>query len=106
MELLEQAGNVTAQVMGKPTRPFFEYSLTSMAGEGIAQQEWSNIAVIGDDTRNDLGDGAIDLNLRRILVKTGKFQEGDESKGLPPDAIFDSFAAFVDALLLARSDTG
>ncbi|KAJ3570407.1 hypothetical protein NP233_g4423 [Leucocoprinus birnbaumii] len=63
------------------------------------------VAVIGDDVEADLSDGAVQMGLWRILVKTGKYRSGDESRpGMtPPDEVFDSFAAFVDSLLATQS---
>lgn len=76
---LESAANVTAQILGKPTRRFFETTLESLTSDGIEREMWVNshpghsdaasrsIVIIGDDINNDLGEGAIELNLRRVL---------------------------------------
>jgi len=39
-----------------------------------------------------------------FAVKTGKYRSGDETRPgvVPPDEIFDSFAGFIDSLLLDR----
>ncbi|CAE6347325.1 unnamed protein product [Rhizoctonia solani] len=111
---LETAANVKAHILGKPTRQFFETTLESLSRDGIEKEVWMNahpghsdspsrcIVIIGDDINNDLGEGAVELNLRRVLVRTGKYRKGDEDKGRPADPrpeTFDSFAHFVDALL-------
>jgi len=111
---LESATNVQAHIVGKPTRKFFETTIESLAGEGIERETWVNshpgysdstsrsIVIIGDDVTNDLGEGAVELNLRRVLVRTGKYRKGDEDRGGADDPrpeTFDSFAHFVDSLL-------
>ncbi|KAG8752832.1 hypothetical protein FRC12_011777 [Ceratobasidium sp. 428] len=111
---LESAANVKAHILGKPTRKFFETTIESLASEGIERDMWVNthpghgdsasrsIAIVGDDINNDLGEGAVELNLRRVLVRTGKYRKGDEDRGNEDDPrpeTFDSFAQFVDTLL-------
>lgn len=104
---LEEAAQTRALVVGKPTKLFFETviksfgnEITGSVGEGNNDIH-GHIAVIGDDVSADLGEGAIDLGLWRVLVKTGKYRQGDEKRrGIQsPDEICDSFANFVDRLL-------
>jgi len=103
---LENASGVKAEVVGKPTRGFFETVIGSLGlavelelGSGCSGI--GKIAVIGDDVEADLGEGAVELGLWRVLVKTGKFRPGDEKRlGLqPPEEVHDSFASFVDSFL-------
>ncbi|KAF9237018.1 HAD-like domain-containing protein [Melanogaster broomeanus] len=96
---LENASGKTAQVVGKPTRLFFETVMRDFRGDELGPDDV--VAVIGDDVHADLGEGAIDLNLWRVLVKTGKYRSGDETRGdaQPPDEVCESFADFVDLLL-------
>jgi ribonucleotide monophosphatase NagD (HAD superfamily) len=102
---LETAARIDAkrtQVCGKPTAEFFQGCLREMRGAEPLEGE-RNI-VIGDDVDADLGDGAVALGLERVLVKTGKYRDGDEKRGAkPPDALHDSFAAWVDSLLSQES---
>lgn len=35
----------------------------------------------------------------RLTVQTGKYRAGDESQGVEPDGVWDTFAALVDELL-------
>ncbi|KAJ1670861.1 hypothetical protein EV182_007962 [Spiromyces aspiralis] len=59
-----------------------------------------SVAMIGDDVRADLGDGAEELGLKRILVRTGKYRHGDEDKASSPlDGVFDTFSDAVDAIV-------
>jgi ribonucleotide monophosphatase NagD (HAD superfamily) len=62
--------------------------------------ENSEIAIVGDDINNDLGAGALELGLQRVLVRTGKYRPGaEDGMDVPPDAIYDTFADFVDGLV-------
>lgn len=80
-----------ATVMGKPTQAFFESALMTWRnyGQKIAIDNDDDeseplspdqVAMIGDDVFADL-QGAADAGIGiRILVQTGKYQEGDENK--------------------------
>ncbi|KIK96999.1 hypothetical protein PAXRUDRAFT_825391 [Paxillus rubicundulus Ve08.2h10] len=97
---LETASGTRAQVVGKPTRTFFETVLGDLARDGLGPDD--GVAVIGDDVDADLGEGALDLELWRVLVKTGKYRTGDEGRAdvqRPPDQVCESFADFVEYLL-------
>ena len=63
---LESAADVQATVVGKPTRAFFQLVISSLdlpENPGMG----GKIAVIGDDVEADLGGGAVELGLWRIL---------------------------------------
>jgi ribonucleotide monophosphatase NagD (HAD superfamily) len=71
---LENASGVKAEVVGKPTRGFFETVIGSLgladepelggSGSGSGSCTWvGKIAVIGDDFEADLGEGAVELGL-------------------------------------------
>ncbi|KAJ7698323.1 HAD-like domain-containing protein [Mycena rosella] len=92
---LEHAAGVRAHVVGKPSRAFFEAVIAD-----ISVQEGGVVAIIGDDVEADLGGGARELGLWRVLVRTGKYRPGDETRtAVPPDEVVDSFATFVESLL-------
>ena len=121
---LESAADVQAFVVGKPTRTFFELVISSL---DLSEDSGASgkIAVVGDDVEADLGGGAVELGLWRVLglfdpstfpwprstdyhlfidttsaVKTGKYRPGDECKtDNSPDEVVDSFAAFVERLI-------
>lgn len=59
---LERATDREAEVLGKPSRGFFETVI-----ESLESDREGRIAVIGDDVETDLGGGAIELCLWRIL---------------------------------------
>ncbi|KAH8996692.1 HAD-like domain-containing protein [Lactarius akahatsu] len=96
---LENASGGTAEIVGKPERKFFELVLNSLESE--VQGREGVVAVIGDDIQSDLGGGAVELGFWRVLVRSGKYRNGDETKeGVrPPDEVCDSFASFVESLL-------
>ena len=85
---LEYAAGVTAEVIGKPSRPFYESALKAL--DARAQ----DAVMIGDDVESDVG-GAKALGMRGVLVRTGKFREETLAAADPqPDAVLDSVADF------------
>jgi ribonucleotide monophosphatase NagD (HAD superfamily) len=66
---LETAAGVQAHVIGKPTRLFFQTVIDDFYASGELEQtaQSGRIAVIGDDVEADLGDGAVQMGLWRIL---------------------------------------
>jgi HAD superfamily hydrolase (TIGR01458 family) len=81
---LERASGVEAAICGKPAAPFFE------AATRVMDVAPTRAAMVGDDVVNDVN-GAQALGIAGVLVRTGKFQPDDASKG-PPDAVLDSIA--------------
>jgi HAD superfamily hydrolase (TIGR01458 family) len=83
---LEYAAGVEAEVVGKPTRAYFDAALAEL---GASPEE---AVMVGDDIEADIG-GAKAAGLRAVLVRTGKFREealaAAESQ---PDAVVDSIA--------------
>lgn len=83
---LEYAAGVEAEVVGKPTRAYFEAALGELGSEP------GDAVMVGDDIDADIG-GAKALGMRAVLVRTGKFRE-DTLAGAAqqPDAVLDSIA--------------
>ena len=83
---LEYATGAVAEVVGKPSRNFFEIAL---AGMGASAEE---TAMIGDDINTDVG-GAKSLGMMGILVRTGKYRRElvDRSQVIP-DLIIGSIS--------------
>ena len=82
---LEHAADRRAVVLGKPAREFFEIALRTVhcaAAETV---------MLGDDIVADVG-GAQRAGLRGVLVRTGKFREGDLASGITADGLLDSIA--------------
>ena len=90
---LEEASGRQATVVGKPEPSFFSLALADLA---VRPEE---AVMVGDDVVSDVG-GAQAVGMRGVLVRTGKYQPGDEtSKGVHPDATVDDFSGFVDWIL-------
>lgn len=83
---LEYASGQKAQVLGKPSKEFYLLACQSL---GVTPSE---CVMIGDDIEGDVH-GAQLAGLQGILVKTGKFYEGDLQKGIIPDQVLDSIAS-------------
>ena len=82
---LEYATGREAEVIGKPTRAFFDAARASLGAEAAGE--------------GDVG-GARDAGLAGVLVRTGKYGEGDEGRIDPgPTAVHDDLAAAVDWIL-------
>jgi hypothetical protein len=119
---LENAASVESEIVGKPTRSFFEAVIRDFRKDNLSNTAGGLIALIGDDIEADLGGGAVELQLWRILgeflpfflyiiirtrnsaVKTGKYRSGDETRSgvQPPNELAESFAHWVDNLLATR----
>ena len=74
--LFEKAANIKIPIIGKPSKEYFN------AGISILKTNPSNIVVIGDDWMTDI-DGAKKVGCNSILVKSGKYVDGDEFKSKP-----------------------
>ncbi|HYM63966.1 MAG TPA: TIGR01458 family HAD-type hydrolase [Gaiellaceae bacterium] len=84
---LEYVTGVEAEVVGKPSRAYFEAAL----GELGAEPEGA--VMVGDDIEADIGGGKA-LGMRAVLVRTGKFREETlAAAAQKPDAVLDSIAA-------------
>lgn len=85
--------------VGKPSASFFQLAISSLS----PAVEPSEIAMIGDDSAQDVGPLVAQVGLQRILVRTGKYREGDEDKVEPAvDLCADSFADAVEYILERR----
>ncbi|MDX1455754.1 MAG: TIGR01458 family HAD-type hydrolase [Gammaproteobacteria bacterium] len=70
---LEYASGRTAQLFGKPATAFFEQAVASL---GLAADD---VLMVGDDVEADVN-GALDAGLQAVLVRTGKYQAGDDDR--------------------------
>ena len=80
IQTLEFAAEIEAKIIGKPSKDFFHLAVDSM---GLKPEE---VLMIGDDIISDIK-GAQDAGLKTALVKTGKFQTSDLTRGIQPDTI-------------------
>jgi HAD superfamily hydrolase (TIGR01458 family) len=89
---LEYAAGVEAEVVGKPSRAYFESALAALRAEP------AEATMVGDDVEADVG-AAKRLGMRGVLVRTGKFREEALASADPePDAVIDSLADLPDFL--------
>ncbi|XP_005103194.1 haloacid dehalogenase-like hydrolase domain-containing protein 2 isoform X2 [Aplysia californica] len=90
---LEFATGVSAHVVGKPSENFF---LSAIAGLDCRPEE---CVMIGDDVSDDIH-GAQTIGMKGILVKTGKYRDGDQDKiSPPPHRVCADFAHAVEEVL-------
>lgn len=92
MAALEYATGREATIVGKPNSVFFRAAAESM---GV---DLPDVAVVGDDITTDVA-GAQACGAAAVLIRTGKFREGDLSGGSPkPDLGLESLASVPMAL--------
>ncbi|GEO98206.1 TIGR01458 family HAD-type hydrolase [Methylobacterium haplocladii] len=90
---LEYATRREALLIGKPSAAFYEAAVSHLgtpAGETV---------MIGDDAESDV-QGAMEAGMAGILVRTGKYREGDETRiGPAPTATLADLRQAVDWVL-------
>ena len=90
--LFEYATGKPATVMAKPSLGFFQMVLKDM------KLKCGEVVVVGDDISTDIA-GAARLGAKSVLVKTGKYQNGDEFlSNVRPDLVIGSVAELIEAL--------
>ena len=89
---LEYASGVQAHVLGKPSRDFFLQAVSSL---GCQPKE---TLMVGDDVVSDV-QGAIASGLQGVLVKTGKYRQGDEKALDENTPVLDDLSAVVEWIL-------
>lgn len=83
---LEYASGARAQTLGKPSPLLFE-ALARDAGVSLEQ-----VVMVGDDVEFDAS-GSVALGMAGLLVRTGKYRDGDEARVEPkPTATLGSVA--------------
>ena len=86
---LEYATGKRAELMGKPSRQFFQMALDDLGLEP------GNVAMVGDDIHTDVL-GAQEMGMQGILVKTGKYRaDWTRLSGAKPDMVCDSLASLI-----------
>jgi HAD superfamily hydrolase (TIGR01458 family) len=89
---LEYAAQTSAVVLGKPAEDFFREAAEEL---GLSPSE---CVMIGDDAESDVA-AAIAAGMEGILVRTGKYREGDERKIPGKFQLAKDFPAAVEELL-------
>ncbi|HEY7866013.1 MAG TPA: TIGR01458 family HAD-type hydrolase [Psychromonas sp.] len=95
IKAIEFAASTKAIIIGKPSKDFF---LQALASTGLSADQ---VLMIGDDIYGDI-EGAIHSGLHAGLVRTGKYQRGDEHKISAAHLTFDSIVDAVDYALLEQ----
>ncbi len=89
---LEYAAGVEAEVVGKPSRAYFQAALAALDARA------EEATMVGDDVESDVC-AAKELGLHGVLVRTGKFGEDSlATAACSPDAVLDSLAELPDWL--------
>lgn len=96
---LEFASQRSAVIMGKPSPAFFLSALASM------NRPKAEAVMIGDDAEVDVA-GALRAGISQaLLVRTGKYRDGDEKRFQPPPtATVADLSAAADWIIAARND--
>lgn len=92
VKALEYAAGIEAHIAGKPSALFFEQVVADAGGDK------GSTLMVGDDVQADV-QGAIDAGLDACLVKTGKYQAGDEEVLKGNYRLADSIDDLVSELL-------
>ena len=89
---LEYAAQVEAVVLGKPSASYFAAACEALDAD--PELTW----MVGDDLESDIA-GAQALNMRTVLVRTGKFRpDAVEASRVRPDGIVSSLGMLPDWL--------
>lgn len=90
--LLAFSGGREPETLGKPSPLLFD----AVARSAAVSRE--SIVMVGDDAEVDVA-ASVALGMRGVLVKTGKYREGDEERVTPrPSAVIDSIGALPGCL--------
>lgn len=98
VDALEFATGQTAVVVGKPSAGIFEAAAASM---GCAME---NAVMVGDDADADVAGARLAGVGHALLVRTGKFREGDDCRyDPPPSAVVADLAAAAEWIIAHRT---
>lgn len=92
IQAIEYAAGTEAIIVGKPSAEFFAQIVASTSSSA------ESVLMIGDDVFGDV-EGALNAGLRACLVKTGKYQPGDEDLVGKSFGCVDSVVEAVDIAL-------
>jgi len=89
VEMIANAAKTTPKIFGKPSKEYFMQALE------ILNLNRNEVFVIGDDIESDIK-GAINADIKGILVKTGKGQYYDPLKSdIKPYLVLESFSSIL-----------
>ncbi|MCW8329056.1 TIGR01458 family HAD-type hydrolase [Photobacterium sp. SDRW27] len=96
IQAIEYAAATEAIIVGKPSVEFFAQVVASTAAPA------EETLMVGDDVFGDV-EGALNAGLQACLVKTGKYQPGDEHLVDKPFRCVDSVVEAVDIALSGQN---
>jgi NagD protein len=102
LKLLEFATSVSYDVVGKPSTAFYQEGLSALKKQS-ADAEFSDITMISDDVKGDLG-GAKELGMKTVFVTSGKYRNAQEiipsiKDELKPDEIYADMADILERMI-------
>jgi NagD protein len=97
MKMLSFATNKPYQVVGKPSKAFYE-----KAKQQIGAQDFTQLCIISDDMKGDIV-GAIKLGMKGIFVLSGKIKTADEiiptlKEEEKPQAVYPNIGDFFKSI--------
>lgn len=87
VHLFESITKCKIEILGKPSLHYF------LNAKAVLNENSSSITVIGDDWQTDIL-GAKQAGFQSILIKSGKYCQGDEHKA-NPDSVIEDFLAIL-----------
>jgi HAD superfamily hydrolase (TIGR01450 family) len=90
VKMYEILSDEKAVIMGKPSPMIYKMGLD------ILKTKPNDIFAIGDDVLTDIA-GCKELGIETVLVKTGKYKEGDEKK-LKPDKVINNLGEITELI--------
>ena len=90
--MLEEALNIEAIYIGKPSRYIFDTTLDSMD-----LRDRNRVLMVGDKISTDIL-GAKNAGVRSALIRTGEFSQDGSTVDVEPDYSFDSIAQLASFL--------
>lgn len=101
LKMLEFSTSVSYDVVGKPSPSFYNEAL-SMLRKQNSSAEFSDITIISDDVKGDLG-GAKEMGMKTIFVTSGKYKSADEilpflKEELKPDLVYADMQEILETL--------
>lgn len=99
LKMLEFATSSAYDVVGKPSVSFYKEALKMLQKQN-ANAKFSDIAIISDDVKGDLG-GAKEMGMKTIFVTSGKYKSADEivpflKPELRPDFVYADMKEILD----------
>lgn len=102
IKAIEFATSSEALIIGKPAAEFFNQVLSSI--QTAVPVLATEVLMVGDDIYGDI-EGAINAGLQGCLVRTGKYQNGDENNIKQAHVVVDSIVEAVDYALAQHANS-